>query len=290
VRPFRPFFALPFLFILACGTSPKPKASAVNPVPDAIGCLDTLSAVDTAEAFIQVKVASADTTAKLPEGFAGLFAETLRSHFKPPAKLALSVVMGSEPCDSLGLRCAGGELSLGTTAYVTTYASGKLSEPVIVDESLTPSLADSVRAALDAVSHGQEAPWLGQRDSIQLVITFAPGSDSDSVSQDAVLFKARVPTYDSPFTYAIMPRAGVDAKYPFSATIAGVGDTVTVEFTVLSDGTIAPQSIAIVEASYRDFVTTVLDALLNTRYHAAHLGDCAVATRLKQRFVFNLRK
>jgi Gram-negative bacterial TonB protein C-terminal len=63
---------------------------------------------------------------------------------------------------------------------------------------------------------------------------------------------------------------------------------VTVEFTVLPDGTVAPESIAIVEASYRDFVTTVLNALLKTRYHAAHLGDCAVATRLKQRFVFNL--
>jgi hypothetical protein len=277
-----------FVFVAACGTSPKPAASAVKPVKDAVGCLDTLSTVDTAEAVIQMTVASADTSESLPQGFADLFAQTLRARFKSPARLSLSVVMGSEPCDSLGLRCAGGQLSVGTTAYVTAYNNGKLSEPEIIDETLTPSLADSVRAALHAISEGQEVPWMGAKDSIPLVVTFAAGSDSDSINTSSELFKARFPVYDSPFTYAVMPRAGVDARYPFAATLAGIGDTVTVEFTVLADGTIAPESIAIVEGNYRDFVATVLDALLKTRYHAAHLGDCAVATRLKQRFVFNL--
>jgi len=41
-----------------------------------------------------------------------------------------------------------------------------------------------------------------------------------------------------------------------------------------------------VSATYRDFVTSVLDALGRTRYHPAHLGDCAVATRMRQRFLF----
>jgi hypothetical protein len=194
--------------------------------------------------------------------------------------------MGSKPCDSLGLRCAGGELSVGSRAYVTAYSDGKLSEPEIVDETLTPSLVDSVRAALHGMSSAREVPWMGTTDSIPLLITLEPGADSDTASRPTAIFKALVPVYDAPFTYAVMPRGGVDAKYPFRATIAGVGDTVTLEFTVLADGTVAPESIAVVEASYSDFVNTVLDALLNTHYHAAHLGDCAVATRLKQRFVF----
>jgi hypothetical protein len=256
----------------------------VKPVADAIGCLDTLTAIDTAEALIQVSVASADTGVKLPAGFADLFAETLREHLRPPGKLALSVVMGSEPCDSLGLRCAGGELSVGSRAYVTAYNNGKLSEPAIVDETLTPSLVDSVRVALERMSSGGEVPWLGATDSVPLVVTLAP--TTDTAGHSTAVFTARLPVYDDPFTYAVMPRAGVDAKYPFSATVAGVGDTVSLEFTVLADGTVAPESVAIITASYRDFVTNVLDALLKTHYHSAHLGDCTVATRLKQRFVF----
>jgi len=43
-----------------------------------------------------------------------------------------------------------------------------------------------------------------------------------------------------------------------------------------------------VSANYRDFVASVLDALGRTRYHPAHLGDCAVATRMKQRFLFKV--
>jgi hypothetical protein len=37
-------------------------------------------------------------------------------------------------------------------------------------------------------------------------------------------------------------------------------------------------------------VSSVLDALGQTKYHPAHLGDCAVATRMKQRFLFKLPK
>jgi hypothetical protein len=35
-------------------------------------------------------------------------------------------------------------------------------------------------------------------------------------------------------------------------------------------------------------VTSVLDALGRTQYHPAYLGDCAVATRMKQRFLFKV--
>ncbi|HEV2018644.1 MAG TPA: TonB family protein [Gemmatimonadaceae bacterium] len=100
------------------------------------------------------------------------------------------------------------------------------------------------------------------------------------------VFRAQVPRYDVPFSYAAMPLAGVNARYPASARLVGAEDSVTLAFTVDSDGMIAPESIELVSASYRDFVMSVVDALGNTRYHPAHLGDCAVATRMKQRFVF----
>jgi hypothetical protein len=85
-----------------------------------------------------------------------------------------------------------------------------------------------------------------------------------------------------------MPASGVDPKYPFTARLAGVGDSVTVAYTVLSDGSIPPESIQLVKANYRDFVSSVADVLLSTRYHPARLGDCAVATRMEQRFLFRV--
>jgi hypothetical protein len=55
---------------------------------------------------------------------------------------------------------------------------------------------------------------------------------------------------------------------------------------VRANGSIAPQSIDFVSGNYREFVLSAADALNDSRYHPAHLGDCAVATRIRQRFVF----
>ena len=65
-----------------------------------------------------------------------------------------------------------------------------------------------------------------------------------------------------------------------------LGDSVTLAFTVDSNGMIAGESMELVHARYRDFVSSVLRALGNTRYHPAYLGDCPVATRMTQRFMF----
>ena len=129
-------------------------------------------------------------------------------------------------------------------------------------------------------------PPMGDIESISLRVQIEQEQEADTVPASRLVFKAQVPRYDLPFTYASMPAAGVDAKYPFTARLAGVEDSVTVAFTVASDGAIDSQSIELVSATYRDFVLSVLNALGRTRYHPAHLGDCAVATRMKQRFMF----
>jgi TonB family protein len=235
-------------------------------------------------------VASLDSEAPLPPDFESLFVEEFRSHFKAPPNLALGVVKGAEPCDSLGSRCVGGVLSMGAVAYATAHVDGKLSDIAVLDVSLTPRLADSVSAALKAMSRAEMAPPIGDVDSIPLILRILPDEAPDTVPEVRHVLTAKVPRYDWPFSYASMPAVGVDAKYPYVARLAGLGDSVTLAFTVESDGTIATESIELVSATYRDFVTSVLDALGKTQYHPAHLGDCAVATRMKQRFLFKLPK
>ena len=173
-----------------------------------------------------------------------------------------------------------------TTFAATAHKDGRLSDIEVVDVALIPGFADSVSSALRSMSRGALAPFVGDADSIPFIMQISSEENPDTVPTFRYLFKARVPRYDVPFSYASMPMAGVDAEYPFTARIAGVGDSVTVAFTVDWDGTVVPQSIELVRASYRDFVSSVFKALAHTRYHPAHLGDCAVATRMKQRFLF----
>jgi hypothetical protein len=273
----------------ACSATPSQRAgvgSARRAPVDTLGCLDTLKAADSIAVIVKVSVEPQDSTNRLPIGFEQLFAQTLRQHFRVPSKLPLSVVIGQPPCDSLGYRCVGGVLDLGAVIYVRAYGNGTVSEAIVVDETTTPALADGLRAALMTMSRANEVPWYWQSDSVALVIKVAPDEGADSVPAARRLFTAMIPRYNAPFSYATMPESGLNPSYPLNARLAGVGDSVTVAFTVRADGTIAAESLDLVSANYREFVGSVFNTLIKTRYHPAHLGDCAVATRIKQRFLF----
>jgi TonB family protein len=278
----------------ACATNPPPNrktASAGNAVrADSIGCLDTLHASDTVETIVKMTATSQDSKVTLPPNFESFLAQGFRARFRAPPKLPLSVVTGGEPCDSLGSRCSAGILDIGAVAYVTARANGSLDIVDVVDETLTPAFADSVRSTLDAMSKHNDVPWLEHTASIPLILRFAPDDESDTVPAERYVFRARIPRYDLPFTYARMPSGGIDPKYPMPAALAGIEDSIALAFTVRADGSIAPGSIDFVSGNYREFVQSTADALSEARYHPAHLGDCAVATRIRQRFVFKLRR
>ena len=281
----------PLVFVAACATNPRTTGRVGSPRPAAaktVGCLDTLQAADTVSMIVKMTVSPQDPKVKLPRDFENLFVQEFRSHFRMPASLPLNVVKGAEPCDSLGSRCAGGILSLGALVYATAHNDGKLSDIQVVDIALTPLFADSVSSTLEWMARSELGPPVGDNDSAPITVRIAPEEAPDSVPAVRHVFSAKIPRYDWPFTYAAMPAAGVNADYPFAARLAGVEDSVTLAFTVDSDGAIATESIELVSANYRDFVASVLDALGRTRYHPAHLGDCAVATRMKQRFLFKV--
>ena len=274
----------------ACAANPSPNrkpSSAANDVgADAIGCLDTLHASDTVETIVTMSAAAQNPKITLPPNFENFLAQGFQARFKAPSKLPLSVVIGDEPCDSLGSRCAGGILNIGAVAYVTARSNGSLVVNDVVDETLTEDFADSIRSALETMAKYRDVPWLEHADSIPLVLTFAPDDRADTVPEARYVFKAKIPRYDLPFTYAMMPSTGIVPKYPSRAAIAGIEDSVVLAFTVRANGSIAPQSMDFVSGNYREFVLSAADALNETRYHPAHLGDCAVATRIRQRFVF----
>ena len=252
----------------------------------ALGCLDTLKSSDSIATLVRMTVAAQDSAVELPRDFEGMFIQGFRSHFTLPKKLPLSVVTGWQPCDSLGSRCVGAVLNLSAAIYVTVHNDGTLSDAMVIDETMTPALADSMRAALVAMSRANDVPPFGKPDTIALAIKVTPQEAADTARTWSYLFTAVVPHYSWPFSTATMPQAGINAPYPLNARLAGIEDSVTLAFTVDADGRVAAESIDLVSANYREFVTSAVNALLEARYHPAHLGDCAVATRIRQRFVF----
>ena len=250
------------------------------------GCLDTLFASDTIRSTVRLTLAPQDSTATLPIDFDNVFTEELKARFHAPPQIPLRVVAGWEPCDSAATRCAGGILNLATTAYFTAHRDGRLTRISVVDESLTPALVDSLSRALRRLSTAKTTAWSAAPDSILLQLTLAPYEGRDSLPDPGGVFTSIVPHYNLPFSSAIPPAGGVKPGYPISAELAGVQDTVVVAFTVDSDGLVVSESLELLGGKYRDFVGAVVNALLDAQYHPARLGDCAVAARMRQRFVF----
>ena len=273
------------MIFVSCATTPAAKKQPPAPARVSTGCLDTLHAPDSVWRVVKLTVTSQDTTQKLPRDFEAFFAQEFRRHFRAPNNLPLRVVMGTRPCDSVGMRCYGGNLDLSTTAYATAHYDGRLSDIQVVDVSLIPALADSVQATLVAMNKEEMVPTSAE-DSLPLIIRLETEENPDTVPDLRHVFRAKLPHYAIPFRYASMPASGIQPRYPFTARLAGVGDSVTIAFTVDAEGKIALESLELVRATYRDFVSSVLDALRQTRYHPARLGDCPVSTRTSQRFLF----
>ena len=274
---------------VACAGNPRPARPASNlPSPRDFACVDSLRPSDSVDRILKLTVLSLDSLVSLPADFQDLFAQEFQSRFRLPSRLPLAVVIGVPPCDSLGSRCSGGMLDIGAFAYATAHGDGRLTDVAVVDTDLSPTVADALASALEEISSDSLSPPTGEVDSIPLVLRLESDAQSDSVSTYRRVRRLRIPRYDRPFRYAAMPVAGVDAKYPFPARLAGAEDSVTVAFTVDADGLIPARSIQLLKANYRDFVVAVGDALLKTRYHPARLGDCAVATRMEQRFLFRI--
>ncbi len=266
-------------------SSPKPGSHAVA---DTIGCLDTLQATDSISAVVTMSVAPQDRRIKLPPDFEGLFVQEFRSRLKIPKHLALSVVTGWPPCDSASHSCAGAALMLGSKARATAHPGGTLSRIIVVDFALVPDLTDSVRALLQKLSDEKLVPFFTAPDSIPLDISIHVEANPDTVPQFRHLVRATVPHYNLRYKEANWPKGTRGPKYPSVAERAGVEDSVDLSFTILSDGTVAPQSVAVNAGYYRDFIRAVFERLATIHYVAARIGSCPVPTSTRQRFLFRM--
>jgi hypothetical protein len=265
---------------------PQPASGALR---DTVACLDTLHATDSVTAVVKMTVKPQDSKTKLPLDFDGLFVQEFRSRLKVPSNLPLSVMQGWTPCDSASHKCASGVLMIGSQAYATAHSDGAVSRIAVVDFALTPALADTVRVVLQMMAKDKAVPFFNGPDSIPLDISIHTEQRPDTVPVGRHLFKAMIPHYAYEFSPAKWPKNARAPKYPSIAERSGVPDSVALTFSILSNGTVAPQSVDLLAAHYTDFVHAVFDKIATMRYVPGHIGSCPVATWQTQSFVFKIR-
>jgi hypothetical protein len=252
-----------------------------------VNCIDTLKAADSLTSLVTLSVAAHDARQPLPPEFESLFAQEFRSRLSLPPNLKLAVLVGEGPCDTL--KCAAAIPTFGVHLYATAHSNGTLSHVVPVDLSLAPDLTKSVRAALQRLSDEQAAPFAGKADEVPIEIWIRASGDPARGRTAVELFSIQVPHYRLPFTRAAWPPELSGPHYPLLAKIAGTGDSLTMNFVVLPDGRVAPESIDLESAHYRDFAHSVAEYLERTHYVPATIGSCRVATRARQSFQFTMR-
>jgi len=288
------FFALSVLAapVIACAAvqfsepnRPKPPSALVR---DTVGCLDTLHATDSITAVIKMTVKPQDSKTKLPPDFEGLFVQEFRSRLKVPSNLPLSVMEGWTPCDSRSHKCASGVLIVGSQAYATAHRDGAVSRIAVVDFALTPALANAVGTVLQVMAKDRAFPFFSGPDSIPLDISIHTEQRPDTVPTGRYLFRARIPHYAFQFSPAEWPTDARGPKYPSIAERARVPDSVALTFSILPDGTVAPQSVDLQAAHYTDFVRAVFDRIATMRYVPGRIGSCPVATWGAQSFLFKI--
>ena len=256
---------------------------------DTLGCVDTLRAADTIAAVVKVSVRPQDTAAKLPADFEGLFAQEFKSRFTPPHQLPLSVMDGDPPCDREKNVCSGATPLVHVVAYAIVASDGTIPHLGVFSPSLNSELADSVRSALMSMSKANMVPFFQAEKTLPLTIIVNSEDTPDSVPPVRRLFRARLPRYAVQFTHAQMAPNSPKPRYPGPAERAAVGDTLQFQFTIMTDGRVAPHSVDVMRAHYREFLVTMGDALSKSVFLPAKLGACPVAEWVNQTYQFAMR-
>ena len=243
---------------------------------------------DSVKAVVKMSVRPVNPRTKVPADLEAFFIQEFRARMNRPASLPLSVVFGWGPCDERANRCSSGVLMFGTSGYVTAHNTGKLSRISMLDVSQTPTFVDSVKSALDAMTRDLAGPNPGANDSVTLRIAIEMEQYADSIPAHRKLFMISVPHYNIPMTMPEYPKNAVPPRYPQAAELRGVEDEVRVSFTVLDNGSVAPESVDLEKFHYREFIESVFTALARTQYRPARIGSCPVSTWVKQAFQFKV--
>jgi hypothetical protein len=157
------------------------------------------------------------------------------------------------------------------------YEKGSISKPL--DEALVAMLqrVDSTRTLENLAGSIGDDPV-----RLRLAVTTSPGPRQVA----APLVRLRLPVFRGTPAVHVSGRA---PEYPEVARLAGVSDTVVMQFVVDTLGRVELGTAQVLAVRYRWFVQEVLRALPELRFRPMQVAGCPIRQVAIQPFVFSLR-
>jgi len=213
-----------------------------------------------------------------------LAAQTIQDFFQRPALLRL-------PFWARTVKSRGENPSItGLYGYVRFRLDqiGRLADTVIDVDMSSPDVGESIAAAVRRADSANaftppSRAVLHDHGTIRLRFAAVPDTGRHSIP----LMRLVIPTIviDSVPALISFPRL----SYPVGLRRAGLGDRVTLQFVVLSDGRIDPGSLDLLQAGYREFAIQAINGVRKARFRPARIGACAVPTVVAMPVDFKIR-
>jgi TonB family protein len=279
---------------------------AQNSVTDSARCAAALSAPTPESVTVELHalVSPLDKARKLPDSYGELIAAGLRQMLVLPRPLAINTY---DPRAGI----ARGETSskqyaaatLRSFYLLTLHGDGHVSNVRVLGGLRNGAFDRAIIAALVALDTSRMLPPPSgfdaafDHDTLALRLTITPGFMSASAPAVAPqqagvtpLFRFRVPIYPIVHDDSRALPDNPYPRYPADMRARGIEGEVMLEFLVLPDGTVDPESMIALRATSPEFLAAVVAVAPRMRFYPVKIAGCAVTMLVQMPFVFALNR
>ena len=270
------------LIMLAASSALASQARAQHCLPDSL-------ARDTVHAVLSLAPGGEAGGKQAERDTYLLVAQAIADHFVPPSALKFASWPGTfcrRPGNANGVDtdCFG----LGGILNFTVDSLGRLTSDAPSATTESVELNRALTAAIAAASAAGDLPvpskrmWTSKRP-----LTLAIRSSTDVLTESVPFVRTRMLTVmvDVPPSMKTMSQP----RYPPRAEQMGITDRVELEFVIDSTGKPEPNSMMVMDAKYREFVTAAVNSFRESRYNPGMSHGCAVPVLVHTAVSFQLR-
>ena len=215
-------------------------------------------------------------------------AEAIQANYLPPAQVRLPLWARTKlPGESDTTEYIG--FGLDGHLRFRLDSAGHLANDSIEIGSASPDVVASVAAAIARADSAGDFPRPSRdvrRDGGAIVLRFVDAPRTRGLN--VALLRLRIPAINIQAPPEVVH--GPQLEYPEGLRRAGVSGRVVVQFIVQADGTPDTTYVEVLQATYRDFATTMLRGIKNLRFRPAAIDGCPMPLLVRVPFDFQIRQ
>lgn len=240
-------------------------------------------ATDTVDAIMVVQVGAFDPRQRIPADYATVLAQEVARHLVVPSGMQMNAFHATRADSSLAYPA---EVMM---AAFTLDRRGSVVHLAPVTRSMSPAFDALAFAALTRASEAAALPPPPSRargDSLHFRLTMSVGERIES--GEVLAARMRIPAWRlSRVAWPVTPVS--TPQYPPDMRRGNIEGEVVVDFVVGTDSLPVLPTIRVVRHTDMRFWEEVRKVLPRNRVAPGMVGDCPVATRVRQPFNFRLR-